>query len=68
MIEMVKQTPDGSQLFTFNGVEFWTNREGVIMSVPSNKWGIVDELVSTGLAVRKFYKHLMGHVDYTLIQ
>jgi len=63
-LETIKVTEQGSKHMRFNGVEFWANSFGVIMQ--TSDWGIVDQLVATGFATRKFYKHLLGHVEYTL--
>lgn len=65
-LKTIKITADGSKQMKFNGVEFWANSFGAIMYVPSGEWGIVDQLVSAGLAKRNFYKHLRGHNQYVL--
>jgi len=66
-LETINVTNDGSKHMKFNGIEFWTNRYNKIMLVPSNEWNVVYQLVSAGLATRKFYKNLLGHTEYTLV-
>ena len=64
-IEIVKITNDGGKQMKFNGIEFWTNRYGVIML--TNNWSVVDQLVAEGLATRKTYKSLNSHTEYKII-
>ena len=63
-IETIRITKDGSKLLRYNGIEFWTNSDGGIMS--TNNWNVVDQLVAAGLATSKFYRELYGYTEYTL--
>lgn len=65
-LETLKITKDGSKQMKFNDIEFWVNDCNKIMYVPSNNWNVVDQLVESGLATKKFYKDLYGHTEYTL--
>lgn len=63
-MEIIKTYQDGSKKLKFNGIEFSVNPAGVVLW--AEDWGVVDMLEAAGLATRKFYKHLFGHVEHTL--
>jgi hypothetical protein len=63
-MDIIKNYPDGSKRLKFEGIEFATNPEGVIMW--AEDWTVVDLLMKAGLSTETFYKHLYGHIEHKL--
>ena len=65
-LETIQTAKDGSKKMKFNGIEFSVNNYNKIMH--ADNWNVTTQLQAAGLVNRNFYKHLHGHIDYTLVQ